>query len=70
MIHARNFLTSELGGRVLLFVAGLAIGLAALAFAMLADQANAWFAYCHRQYLWWPLLVTPLGFALTVWLMH
>lgn len=70
MIHARNLLTSELGGRVILFAAGLAIGLAAVAFAMLADQANAWFAYCLRRYRWWPLLATPLGFALTVWLMH
>ncbi len=45
---------------------GIAVGLAALLFARVADEASAWFALLVRVWWWAPLILTPLGFALIV----
>jgi len=44
------------------------IGLVALAFAFLSDQAQKLFGMVSSTAGWLPLLVTPAGFALLVWL--
>jgi H+/Cl- antiporter ClcA len=53
--------------RRLLFVAGgVAVGLAAILMAWLADQAQLLFARMVAPSRWLPLVVTPAGFALAV----
>ena len=49
------------------WLGALLVGLAALAFAWLADQAYALFAHLLQRHAWWPWLITPLGFALLSW---
>jgi H+/Cl- antiporter ClcA len=50
-----------LGGAIL-------IGLVALLFAHLADEASALFLALVTRWWWAPLLVTPAGFVIVVWL--
>lgn len=53
----------------MLFVAGgIGVGLAAIAMAWLADQAQHLFGAMLGQWPYAGLLVTPLGFALCMWL--
>ncbi|QRY77333.1 chloride channel protein [Pseudomonas sp. PDNC002] len=49
------------------WVGALLVGLAALAFAWLADQSYAQFKRMLGVASWLPLLVTPAGFALLAW---
>src|SRR5262249_30263768 len=49
--------------RVVLWTAGAAVGAAAVAFAWLADAAQALFRRFHDAAHWWPWLIAPLGFA-------
>ncbi|OYY92125.1 MAG: chloride channel protein [Sphingomonas sp. 28-66-16] len=53
--------------RTAMGLGAVSIGLAALLFATLADDASALFARLARTYFWLPLLVTPLGFAGIAW---
>ncbi|USI71408.1 chloride channel protein [Sphingomonas morindae] len=52
--------------RVATLTGAIALGLAALLFAALADQANRLFLLGYRAAWWAPLLATPLGFAAIV----
>ncbi|TWI54366.1 H+/Cl- antiporter ClcA [Pseudomonas duriflava] len=54
--------------RLAFWMGALLVGLAALAFAWLADKAFGLFQALLDQSAWWPWLITPLGFALLVWL--
>jgi len=54
--------------RIAMGVGAVSIGLAALAFARLADGASQVFDGMVRGHWWLPLLLTPLGFAAIVWL--
>lgn len=49
------------------WLGALLVGLAALAFAWLADHAYAQFRQLLGHGSWWPWLVTPTGFALLAW---
>lgn len=54
--------------RALFVVGGCCVGLAAVAMAFMADQAQHGFFWAQRQWPYLPLLVTPAGFALLAWL--
>jgi H+/Cl- antiporter ClcA len=55
--------------RRLLFVAGgIVVGLLAVLMAKLADWGQALFGMVEGRWSWSPILVTPLGFALSAWL--
>jgi len=43
------------------------VGLAAIAFARVADRASAWFDAATAHYWWLPLPLTPAGFVLITW---
>lgn len=49
------------------WLGALLVGLAALAFAWLADHAFELFRQLLQRYSWWPWLITPTGFALLAW---
>lgn len=44
------------------------VGLAAIAFAWTADRATEWFDRTVTQCWWSPLVMTPFGYALIVWI--
>ena len=54
--------------RLAFWVGALLVGLVALAFAWLADEAYALFQRMLGVASWLPLLITPAGFALLAWL--
>lgn len=54
--------------RAAIGIGAVLVGLVALLFAGLADQASDFFRLWSRAVPWLPLLVTPLGFALTAWI--
>jgi H+/Cl- antiporter ClcA len=58
----------ELRQRAAFLLGALLVGLVALAFAWLADEAYAQFEKLLEHSQYWPWLVTPLGFALLAWL--
>jgi H+/Cl- antiporter ClcA len=68
--HRRLFrLTSARWQRRAIFLlGGIAVGAAAVAMAYLADQAQAAFAFLLSKSRYAPLVVTPLGFMLSVFL--
>lgn len=53
--------------RAAFWLGALLVGLAALAFAWIADHAYALFTRLLAHSQWWPWLVTPAGFALLAW---
>lgn len=53
--------------RAAFWLGALLVGLAALAFAWIADHAYALFVRLLAHSQWWPWLVTPAGFALLAW---
>jgi H+/Cl- antiporter ClcA len=53
--------TAVLGGAV-------AVGIAAVVFAHLADAANAWFMRHIASSRWLPLAITPIGYSAIVWI--
>ncbi|WP_339490198.1 chloride channel protein [Pseudomonas sp. EL_65y_Pfl2_R95] len=53
--------------RLAFWVGALLVGLVALAFAWLADEANVYFQRMLNHSNYWPWLVTPLGFAALAW---
>jgi H+/Cl- antiporter ClcA len=68
--RSRHLLFSRpLWNRRIWFVSGaLAVGLVAIGFAIAANFANLAFAWLLRRYPLAPLIVTPLGFALIVFI--
>jgi H+/Cl- antiporter ClcA len=54
--------------RALFLLGGIVVGLLAVAMAILADRAQAAFSTIAGHWSWAPFLVTPAGFALSVWL--
>jgi H+/Cl- antiporter ClcA len=54
--------------RAMFVAGGLAVGAAAVALALLANEAQDAFARLAARWPYAPLMVTPLGFALTVFL--
>lgn len=61
-------LAETLRRRLATITGAILIGVAALAFAFLSDQAQLLFGGLVRSAGWLPLVVTPAGFALLVWL--
>ncbi len=55
--------------RVLFWGGGLTVGLVCVAFAYMCDHVNQLFNHFASQYPYMPVLVTPLGFMLIVFLM-
>jgi H+/Cl- antiporter ClcA len=53
--------------RAAILTGAVALGLAALLFAKLADEANGLFLMLYRQARWAPLVLTPAMFASLVW---
>ncbi|MAB96638.1 MAG: chloride channel protein [Pseudomonadaceae bacterium] len=53
--------------RAAFWVGALLVGLVALAFAWLADEAHEYFELMLEHSSYWPWLVTPLGFAALAW---
>ncbi|HEX6834352.1 MAG TPA: chloride channel protein [Rudaea sp.] len=54
--------------RIALWSGAIAVALAAIVFAKGSDIAYGWFKLLLAQSRWWPLAVTPAGFALLAWL--
>lgn len=54
--------------RFLIWVGAVVTGLAVVGFVKLTDYANTTFAAIYAAYGWLPLLLTPAGGALVVWL--
>src|SRR3954451_18473730 len=54
--------------RVIFLLGGVVVGAAAVALALLADQAQAVFRHLIARWPHAPLLVTPLGIGLAAWL--
>src|ERR1700761_7937500 len=54
--------------RAAILTGAIALGLVALLFAWLADEANSLFLRLYAWQRWAPLVLTPLGFAALVWL--
>ena len=54
--------------RAALWTGAIAVALAAIVFAKGSDLCYGWFARMLAQSRYWPLLVTPLGFAALAWL--
>jgi H+/Cl- antiporter ClcA len=54
--------------RAALWCGAILVALAAIVFAWGSDYCYALFKTLLAQSRWWPLLVTPLGFALLAWL--
>lgn len=55
-------------GRLAVWVAGAAVGLVVVVFAKLTVVAIDYFFSLQKSYWWLPLILTPLGGALIVWL--
>jgi H+/Cl- antiporter ClcA len=65
----RSRLARKRWTRHLLFVAGgVCVGLAAISMAFLADQAQTAFGQVLTHSRYWAVLITPLGFAVCMWL--
>ncbi len=54
--------------RLALWTGALAVAMAAIVFARGADYASALFARVVGYSRWWPLAITPIGFAILAWL--
>jgi len=54
--------------RLLIWTGAIVTGLAVVGFVEMTDFANHWFARVYNQHPWLPLLLTPCGGALVVWL--
>ncbi|EXS68176.1 chloride channel protein [Sphingobium sp. Ant17] len=54
--------------RLALMGGAILVGLAALAFAWVADEASEGFERIATRHRWLPLLITPLGFAGIAWI--
>ncbi|MDB6061746.1 MAG: Cl-channel, voltage gated [Verrucomicrobiaceae bacterium] len=54
--------------RLLVWTGAVVTGLTVVGFVELTDYANGWFAAVRTAHEWAPLLITPIGGALVVWL--
>ena len=54
-------------GRAIFWLCGIAVGFAAVAFALMTDEATHLFKETVRQYPWVPFVLTPLAGAFLVW---
>ncbi len=54
--------------RVVIWLAGVAVGLIVVLFAKMTDVAIAGFFGIQKAYWWAPLILTPVGGALIVWI--
>lgn len=54
--------------RLAILIGAVAIGLAATLFARAADLAGEMFGHFAARYHWAPLVITPLLFAILVWI--
>lgn len=54
--------------RALIWVAAIVTGLTVVVFVQLTVYANSWFATTRTHWPWLPLLITPVGGAMVVWL--
>ena len=57
----------DLRRRLVLLSGAVGVGLVAVGFAWLAERAGQLFEHIVRFSPWLPLLITPLGFAFSVW---
>lgn len=55
-------------GRVVIWIAAIAVGLAVVAFAEMSDRAFALFSSIRERWFWAPLLLTPLVGMASLWL--
>ena len=67
-LRARRIWLPKLRRRSLFLLGGLATGAAAVTMAVLADKAQILFFSAEHRWPLFPLLATPAGFALAVWL--
>ncbi|MCB1614131.1 MAG: chloride channel protein, partial [Xanthomonadales bacterium] len=56
--------------RIALWCGAVLVALAAILFARASDYSYEWFKHLLAQSRYWPLIVTPIGFALLAWLTH
>lgn len=61
-------ITSEITARVVFIGGAIMVGLAAVLFAMMADQASHLFHTLLTRWPWAPLVITPAGFVVVVWI--
>lgn len=54
--------------RVAMVGGAISIGLIALLFAWLSNEANRAFLQFYARHRYWPLVLTPIGFAALVWI--
>ncbi|MGN6268905.1 MAG: chloride channel protein [Sphingomonas sp.] len=54
--------------RVAMVGGAISIGLIALLFAWLSNEANRAFLHFYARHRYWPLVLTPIGFAALVWI--
>lgn len=64
----RRIWLPRLRRRALFVLGGVAVGVAAITMAFMADGAQSLFFSVQRQYPLLPLIVTPAGFALLAWM--
>lgn len=60
--------TQHWRGRLLLWAAAIAVGVAAVGFAKLADAAQWALRMLTAWFVWWPWLAAPIGFATICWI--
>ena len=68
LLRARGPQSLRFRRRLAVLAGAIAIGVIATLFAVIADRASARFDVYAREWRWWPLATTPLGFVALVWL--
>ncbi len=56
--------------RIVFWGGGLTVGLVCVLFAVMCDHINRYFSKFALHYSWAPLIITPFGFMLIVWIMR
>ncbi|MCF6765513.1 chloride channel protein [Thiotrichales bacterium 19S3-7] len=56
--------------RIIFWGGGISVGLVCVLFAYLCDHVNNWFLRFSGNYPYWPLVITPVGFMLIVYVMR
>src|SRR5215469_8982072 len=67
-LRAFRVMSARWRRRAIFLLGGIAVGAAAVALALLADQAQAAFALLLAKFRYAALVVTPAGFMLSVFL--
>ena len=55
-------------GRVVFWVSGITVGLAAVAFALMSEESAKLFASYSREHVWFPFVLTPSVSVFLLWL--